>query len=78
MCNFVFQILLLVFGLWFIVECKCALTESELKDYLEITFEKDASDLCYRANVAEFAYAVDLKNKTKEQIVVRNKITFSI
>lgn len=70
MWNTLFQILLFFCGLWFIAESKCALTESELKDYLENTFEKDASDLCYRANLAEFAYSTDLRNKTKEEIAV--------
>ncbi|KAJ8984249.1 hypothetical protein NQ317_007481 [Molorchus minor] len=44
------------------------LNENELKDYLQNTYEKEASQLCYRTNIAEFDYETDIKNKQKEEI----------
>lgn len=64
-----FQVFLLT--TWLVAACNGALTESELKNYVQGTFEKEATDLCYQSNIAEFALATDVQNKTKEQIVVR-------
>lgn len=52
------------------------MSETELKIFLETTFEKQESELCYRANVAEFAFETDIKNQTKEQI--RTNLTLEI
>lgn len=70
--EFFFQVFLLIASL-LVSGCRAALSEVDLKNYLQNTFEKETSDLCYRANVAEFAYATDVKNKTKEAIAVRKK-----
>lgn len=69
MLNDSFQLILfLVISVF--IGCRAALSESELKGYLENTFEKEASDLCYQSNIAEFAYATDIKNKQKEEVTV--------
>ncbi|XP_018577093.1 angiotensin-converting enzyme-like isoform X2 [Anoplophora glabripennis] len=44
------------------------LTEDELKRFLETKYEKEASQNCYKANVAEFDYETDINNKTKEEL----------
>lgn len=44
------------------------LTEDELKNFLENTYEKEASQNCYKANVAEFDYETDINNQTKQDL----------
>lgn len=65
-----FQIFLLLAS-WLVIESNAVLSESQLRSYLQNVFEKETTDLCYRTNVAEFAYLTDVKNKSKEEISVR-------
>ncbi|KAJ8918902.1 hypothetical protein NQ315_016804 [Exocentrus adspersus] len=55
-------LLCLVFG------ARAKLTEEELKNFLQGTYEKEASQKCYKANVAEFDYETDITNKAKEEL----------
>lgn len=66
---FYFQLLLPLFLSLFVCT-QAKLTEDELKNFLQNTYEKEASQNCYKANIAEFDYETDINNQTKQDLTV--------
>lgn len=46
------------------------MTEEELTNYLHVTYETEASQSCFRINMAEWAYATDVDNATAQAVLV--------
>lgn len=75
--NVLFQLLILSWIL-LLLRCEAKISEDDLRQYLQNTYEKEASQLCYKSATASFDFVTDIKNKIKEEITVNNFLLHNI
>ncbi|KAJ8943308.1 hypothetical protein NQ318_004749 [Aromia moschata] len=68
-----FQLSLPVLAAIFIC-IQAKLSQDELRSFLQTTYEQQASQMCYKAQIAEFNYETDIKNKVKEELTTNTTL----